>query len=361
MTRARDLGIPFEGAPGPWNAITDVAGVTVGYTTLVAEADKARSIRTGVTAILPRGAQPAEPVFASWFALNGNGEMTGTTWIDESGFLEGPVVLTNTHSVGVARDAVVAWQIQHSALFQMWSNPLVAETYDGHLNDVNGFHVQAAHVWQALEAAQSGPVAEGNVGGGTGMMCYEFKGGTGTASRRVNLHETLYTIGVLVQANFGARHQLQIAGMPVGKLLTADAPFTEGVNLYEERGSIIVVAATDAPLLPHQLRRVAKRVSLGIARTGGMAGNSSGDIFVAFSTANAGVARPSAPPAQVQMLPNDALTPLFSATALATEEAILNALIAAETMQGHDGHVAVALPHDPLRKILAERLSSIPR
>jgi D-aminopeptidase len=361
MTRARDLGIPFEGVPGPWNAITDVAGVTVGYTTLIAEADHARSIRTGVTAILPRGAQPAEPVFAGWFALNGNGEMTGAAWLEESGFLEGPVVLTNTHSVGVARDAVVAWQIQHRALFQPWSNPVVAETYDGYLNDINGFHVQAAHVWQALDAAQSGPVAEGNVGGGTGMMCYEFKGGTGTASRRVTLKGIPYTIGVLVQANFGVRHQLQIAGVPVGKRLTADAPFTGGADFYQEQGSIIVVAATDAPLLPHQLKRVAKRASLGIARTGGMAGNSSGDIFVAFATANAGAARPPAPLAHVQMLPNEAITPLFSATALATEEAILNALIAAETMQGHEGRIAVALPHDPLQKFFAEHLPPLPR
>lgn len=358
MTRARDLSIPFEGTPGLWNAITDVEGVTVGYTTLVADTDDARAIRTGVTAILPRGAHPEAPVFAGWFALNGNGEMTGTTWIEESGFLEGPVVLTNTHSVGVVRDAVVAWQVQHNALFQLWSNPLVAETYDGYLNDINGFHVQAAHVWQALDSAQSGPVAEGNVGGGTGMMCYEFKGGTGTASRRVNIKGSLFTIGVLVQANFGVRHQLQIAGVPVGKLLTAEAPFTGGADLYQEQGSIIVVVATDAPLLPHQLKRVAKRASMGIARTGGMAGNGSGDIFVAFSTANAGAARPSASLAQVQMLPNEAMTPLFNVTALATEEAILNALIAAETMCGQAGRTATALPHDQLRTVLAQRLAS---
>lgn len=348
MTRARDLGIPFDGQPGPWNAITDVPGIEVGYVTLI----EGEAVRTGVTAILPRGQESADPVFAGWFPLNGNGEMTGTTWMDESGFLEGPVLLTNTHSVGVVRDAVVAWQVKHGKLFQPYSYPLVAETYDGYLNDINGFHVKAEHAHEALDNARSGPLAEGNVGGGTGMICYEFKGGTGTASRQLSKSAGGYTVGALVQANFGTRYQLTIAGAPVGKEITAHAPFTNGVDRYNDRGSIIIVVATDAPLLPHQLKRLARRAGLGLARTGGVAANSSGDIFLAFSTANPNAAKPAAELARAEFVPNDEITPLFEAAILATEEAILNALTAAKTMTGLEGRTVYALPHDEVRVVL---------
>jgi D-aminopeptidase len=356
MKRARDLGIPFDGVPGPWNAITDVLGVEVGYTTLVAGDGPLQvgvgPVRTGVSAILPRGRASHDPVFASWFPLNGNGEMTGTAWVEESGFLEGPILLTNTHSVGLVRDAVVGWQARTGKLFQPWSLPVVAETYDGFLNDINGFHVKETDVLRALQTAASGPLAEGNVGGGTGMICYEFKGGTGTSSRTLNDRDGGYRVGVLVQANFGVRGQLQIAGVPVGKEITAYVPFPQRTSPDPERGSIIVVVATDAPLLPHQLKRVARRPALGIARTGGMAGNNSGDIFISFSTANAGAAKPIGRLAQVKMLPNDQITPLFEATALATEEAIINALVAAETMKGVDGHIVYGLPQEELREVL---------
>jgi D-aminopeptidase len=351
------LGIPFDWIPGPWNSITDVPGVEVGYTTLIAGEGALRigagPVRTGVTAVLPRGKASNDPVFAGWFPLNGNGEMTGTTWIEESGFLEGPIMITNTHSVGLVRDAVVGWQARTGQLFQPWSNPVVAETYDGYLNDINGFHVKEVHVLHAIETAASGPIAEGNVGGGTGMICYEFKGGTGTASRQLAERDGGYAVGVLVQANFGARFQLQIAGAPVGRALTEHAPFTQGVDSYNERGSIIIIVATDAPLLPHQLKRLAKRAALGVARTGGTAGNGSGDIFIAFSTANPGAAKSSAGLAQVQMLTNDRITPLFNATVLATEEAIINALVAAETMTGIEGRTVHAIPHEPLKRVLA--------
>ena len=356
MKRARDLGIPFDGVPGPWNAITDVLGVEVGYTTLVAGDGPLQvgvgPVRTGVSAILPRGRASYDPVFASWFPLNGNGEMTGTAWVEESGFLEGPILLTNTHSVGLVRDAVVGWQARTGKLFQPWSLPVVAETYDGFLNDINGFHVKETDVLRALQTAASGPLAEGNVGGGTGMICYEFKGGTGTSSRTLNDRDGGYRVGVLVQANFGVRGQLQIAGVPVGKEITAYVPFPQRTSPDPERGSIIVVVATDAPLLPHQLKRVARRPALGIARTGGMAGNNSGDIFISFSTANAGAAKPIGRLAQVKILPNDQITPLFEATALATEEAIINALVAAETMKGVDGHIVYGLPQEELREVL---------
>ncbi len=348
MTRARDLGIPFEGYPGPWNAITDVPGIEVGYVTLI----EAGAVRTGVTAILPRGKESADPVCAGWFPLNGNGEMTGTTWIEESGFLEGPILLTNTHSVGVVRDAVVAWQVKYGKLFQPYSYPLVAETYDGYLNDINGFHVKAEHAHEALNNARSGPMAEGNVGGGTGMICYEFKGGTGTASRQLSKSAGGYTVGVLVQANFGSRYQLLVAGVPVGKEITTQAPFTNGVDRYNDRGSIIIVVATNAPLLPHQLKRLARRAGLGLARTGGVAANSSGDIFLAFSTANPGIAKPASGLSQAAFVPNDRLTPLFEAAILATEEAILNALAAAETMTGLEGRTIHALPHAELQAVL---------
>lgn len=361
-SRARDLGIPFSGTPGPYNAITDVTGVTVGHTTLIS-GDGAREvgkgpIRTGVTAILPRGKR-YDPVFAGWYALNGNGEMTGTTWIEEAGFLEGPIALTNTHSVGVVRDAVISWQVQNKlydpvAQEIFWIMPVVAETYDGHLNDINGFHVKPEHVFAALDGAAGGPVAEGNVGSGTGMVCHEFKGGIGTASRRLDDKAGGYTVGVLVQANHGVREDLTIAGMPVGERI----PLSEVPTgwLYKAlaargAGSIIVVVATDAPLLPHQLKRIARRVPLGIARVGSHGENGSGDIFVAFSTANSGAAgRSGVKP--VSMLPNDQMNPLFVAAVQAVEEAIVNALVAARTISGIYGNTAYALPHDRLRSLL---------
>jgi L-aminopeptidase/D-esterase-like protein len=347
--RARDLGVPFDGTPGKLNAITDVAGVEIGHTTLISGDGPlkvgAGPIRTGVTAILPRGKESADPVFAGWFSLNGNGEMTGTTWIEESGFLEGPVMLTNTSSVGLVRDAVVKFYTQKAKQQQPWLLPVVAETFDGYLNDTHGFHITEKHAFAALESAKGGEVAEGNVGGGTGMTCCEFKGGIGTASRKLDAKLGGFTVGVLVQANFGLRPQLQIAGVPVGREIT------EGAYRTRESGSIIIAIATDAPLLPHQLKRLARRASLGLARTGSVAGNGSGDIFLAFSTANPGAARKDAP-GPVTMLPNEAMNPLFEATVQATEEAIINALVAAETMTGRDGHKVIALPHDRLREVL---------
>jgi D-aminopeptidase len=349
--RARDLGIPFEGTPGPLDAITDVRGVEVGHTTLISGEGKLvvghGPVRTGVTAIWPRGKAAAEPVFAGWFSLNGNGEMTGTTWIEESGFLEGPVMLTNTSSVGTVRDAVVKYYTQKSKQQQPWVLPVVAETYDGYLNDTHGFHVKEGHVFAALESAKSGAVAEGNVGGGTGMVCFGFKGGIGTASRTLPAAQGGYTVGVLVQSNFGARPQLRIAGVPVGQEIPAQAA------RRNESGSIIITVATDAPLLPHQVKRLARRAALGLARTGSVAGNSSGDIFIAFSTANPGAARPDGV-IRLEMLPNERMNALFEATAQATEEAIINALVAAETMTGRDGHTVPALPHDRVREILAK-------
>jgi L-aminopeptidase/D-esterase-like protein len=344
--RARDLGIPFDGSPGALNAITDVSGVEVGMSTLIS----GDTVRTGVTAILPRGNTSSDPVFAGWFPLNGNGEMTGTTWIDEAGFLEGPVFITNTHSVGTVRDAAIQWAAQRGRLFQPWALPVVAETYDGGLNDINGFHVKPEHVFAALDGAQSGAVPEGNVGGGTGMRCYGFKCGTGTASRTMPTPAGDYSVGVLVQANHGARHLLRIAGVPVGTELPNTSPPDERDD-DEASKSIIIVVATDAPLLPHQLKRLARRASLGLARTGSISGNGSGDIFIAFSTANPGAA--SAPGnAQIAMLSNRHITPLFEATVQATEEAIINALIAAETMTGMNGRTASAIPHDRVRDIL---------
>lgn len=354
--RARDLGIPFEGRTGPLNAITDVSGIQVGFVTLISGQGKLSAgqgpVRTGVTAILPRGRASSDPVFAGWYSLNGNGEMTGTTWVEESGFLEGPVMITNTHSVGVVRDAVIAWRVRNGQMNQPWSLPVVAETWDGWLNDINGFHVRNEHVFESLDRASSGPVAEGNVGGGTGMVCYEFKGGTGTSSRRLSKARGGYTVGVLVQANFGLRFQLRIAGVPVGKELTGNAPYSGGRDRDEETGSVIVVVATDAPLLPHQLKRLARRVPLGLARTGSRSGNGSGDIFIAFSTANPGAFRPDGGKAALEMLPNGELSRLFSATLLATEEAVINALVAAETMEGRDGHRIEAVPHGKLKKVL---------
>jgi L-aminopeptidase/D-esterase-like protein len=343
--RARDLGIPFEGTPGPLNAITDVQGLEVGHTTLISDVNPQKPVRTGVTAILPRGKTSKDQVFAGWFALNGNGEMTGTTWVEESGLLEGPVMITNTHSVGVVRDATIAWRLKHDLMPQPWALPVVAETWDGWLNDSNGFHVKPDHVFAALDNAKSGPVAEGNVGGGTGMICHGFKGGIGTSSRKLDERAGGYTLGVLAQCNHGGRQQLRIAGVPVG------LEMTEEVLKREDLGSIIVVVATDAPLLPHQLKRLARRVSMGLARNGSVAGNGSGDIFIAFSTANPNAA-PSSGVAKLDMLANEGMNSLFSATVQATEEAIINALIAAETMTGVDDHKVIAIPHKLLQQIL---------
>lgn len=357
--RARELGVPFDGTPGPLNAISDVAGVTVGHATIIAGEGPLvvgqGPVRTGVTAVLPRGRDTLQaPAFAGWFSLNGNGEMTGTTWVEESGFLEGPVLITNTHSVGVVRDATIAWRLKagppDSSGFS-WALPVVAETWDGYLNDINGMHVNPTHVFNALESARGGPVAEGSVGGGTGMVCYGFKGGIGTASRRLDQQSGRYTVGVLLQANFGVRRQLRVAGVPVGTEITEGVP-RDGAGAGEaETGSVIVVVATDAPLLPHQLKRLARRVSLGLARTGSMSGNGSGDIFIAFSTANPGAFSASSP-AKVEMVSNESISPLFTATVQATEEAVINALVASDTMVGANSHRVVGLPHDRLQEVL---------
>ena len=357
--RARDLGVPFDGTPGPLNAITDVAGVTVGHTTLISGEGKLQvgkgPVRTGVTAVMPRGKDSMNnPVFAGWWSLNGNGEMTGTTWVEESGFLEGPVMITNTHSVGVVRDAVIQWRVQHGQpdpTGYWWSLPVVAETWDGWLNDINGFHVKPEHAFHAIDSAHSGAVEEGNVGGGTGMICNGFKGGIGTSSRRIDTKLGNYTVGVLVQCNYGSRRNLRIAGVPAGLEIPEDDAYANTAFAQEDRGSIIVVVATDAPLIAHQLKRLARRVSLGLGRNGSISGNGSGDIFIAFSTANSGAAKPDAL-AQLTMLPNDQLNPVFSATVEATEEAIINAMVAAETMTGIENHRVIALPHDKLREVL---------
>ncbi|HSY05964.1 MAG TPA: P1 family peptidase [Steroidobacteraceae bacterium] len=359
--RARDLGVPFDGTPGPLNAITDVDGVLVGHTTLIDGNGKLvvgkGPVRTGVTAVLPRGADSMQQFsFAGWFSENGNGEMTGTTWVEESGFLEGPVLITNTHSVGVVRDAVIAWRVAHGPADpteSWWSLPVVAETWDGWLNDINGFHVKAEHVFHALDSARSGPVEEGAVGGGTGMVCNGFKGGIGTSSRKLTDKDGGYLVGVLVQCNYGRRQNLRIAGIPVGREIEGDDPYAWVPADLAERGSIIVVVATNAPLLPHQLKRIARRVSLGIGRNGSIAGNGSGDIFIAFSTANSRASELGHLVA-LQMVPNDSLDPLFAATVEATEEAIVNAMVAATDMTGIDGHRVRALPHDQLRAVLAK-------
>jgi len=360
--RARDLGIPFEGTPGKFNAITDVPGVEVGYTTLISGEGKLEvgkgPVRTGVTAILPRGhASLNDPVYAGFFSLNGNGEMTGTAWVDESGFLEGPIIMTNTHSVGVARDAVIAWRVNHGAADKTgywWSLPVVAETWDGWLNDINGFHVKPEDVWRALDSAHGGALQEGSVGGGTGMICYEFKGGNGTASRKIdirpegadkNASPQSFIVGVFLQANFGRRPQLTIAGIPVGKKIPGDV-------YKQESGSCIAVIATDAPLLPNQLKRLARRVSLGLARTGTISGNGSGDLFIAFSTANPNVADPDQITHNVQTIPNDLMDPIFTGVVQATEEAVVNALIDNHSMTGRDNNRVDALPHNRLRELL---------
>lgn len=350
--RARDLGVPFDGTPGAFNAITDVKGVEVGHTTLISGAGKLKvgegPVRTGVTAILPRGKESQDAVFGGWFTLNGNGEMTGTTWLEDSGFLEGPVMITNTHSVGVVRDAVIAWRVNHGPPDQQgywWSLPVVAETWDGELNDVNGFHVKPEHAWHALDTAHGGAVEEGNVGGGTGMICNEFKGGIGTSSRVLAAKYGGYTVGVLVQCNYGQRDQLRIAGVPVGREIS------EHTVRKDDVGSIIVVVATDAPLIPTQLKRLARRVSLGLGRDGSFSGDGSGDIFIAFSTANPGAGNPRGT-RDLKMLPNDQLNPVFLGTVQATEEAVINAMVAAETMKGINDYEVIALPHDRLREVL---------
>ena len=360
--RARDLGIPFQGDPGPLNAITDVSGVRVGHATII-EGEGALvvgegPVRTGVTAVLPR-TESYEPVFAGWYALNGNGEMTGTTWVEESGFLEGPVMITNTHSVGIVHDAVIEWARDRRANHPIspgvwWSLPVVGETWDGWLNDINGFHVRKEHAFAALDGASGGAVVEGAVGGGTGMICNGFKGGIGTSSRVVGE----YVVGVLVQCNYGRRPDLLIAGVPVGAELvdwdeTAGGDEDAGTtpSAPEDVGSIIVVVATDAPLLPHQLKRMARRVPVGIGRMGGYGSNSSGDIFIAFSTANEGAWSREAN-TRVDMVSNDAISPLLQAAALATEEAITNAMVAAESMTGRDDHRIDELPEQEVRRIL---------
>ncbi|MEM7331332.1 MAG: P1 family peptidase [Chloroflexota bacterium] len=358
MPKARTLGIPFNGETGPLNAITDVAGVEVGHTTLISgEGDLVVGqgpVRTGVTAVLPRGKRYA-PVMAGWYALNGNGEMTGTTWVEESGFLESPIMITNTHSVGAVHEAVIAWSYKQKLYSPryadvFWSLPVVGETYDGVLNDINGFHVKQSHVFAALDQATSGDVAEGCVGGGTGMICHGFKGGIGSSSRIVLFNDVRYTVGVIVQANYGSRQNLMIAGQPVGKLMPDLMPEINQKKPANRDGSIIVIVATDAPLLPHQLKRLARRVPLGIARVGGMGADSSGDIFIAFSTANEGAAQRHGV-GQVAMLPNDQMTPIFEATVFATEEAIVNALTSATTMTGINGNTVHAIPNGRLREL----------
>ncbi|SRR5579884_245048 len=358
--RARDLGVPFEGTPGPLNAITDVRGVEVGNTTLISGNGPLKvgigPVRTGVTVIFPRGKANPDPVYAGWFSQNGNGEMTGTTWVEESGFLEGPVAITNTHSVGVVRDAVIAWGLKHGTFHQDWALPVVAETWDGWLNDLDGFHVKPDDVFHALEDAHTGAVPEGAVGGGTGMICYGFKGGIGTASRVLSKDEGGYTVGVLVQCNCGARRQLVIAGVPVGKEIpedTPDAMFRDsaGTEKQGELGSIIIIVATDAPLIPTQLKRLARRATMGLARTGSISGNGSGDIFLAFSTANPH-ANDAPGPNTVKTVANERINPLFAATVQATEEAIVNAMVGAKTMTGIDGHTVIGLPHEKLQQVL---------
>ncbi|HUF08399.1 MAG TPA: P1 family peptidase [Rhodothermales bacterium] len=365
--RARDLGLPMEGTPGPLNAITDIDGIEVGFTTLIKGEPGPLvvgqgPVRTGVTAIFPRGKANLDPVFGAWFTLNGNGEMTGTTWVEESGFVEGPIMITNTHSVGIVRDAVIRWMVREGHLQYDFMMPVVAETYDA-LNDINGQHVREEHAIAAMDSARGGPVAEGNVGGGTGMKCHSFKGGTGTASQLVDG----YTVGVLVQCNYGRRSQLRIAGVPVGLEMTEprlcwdspEAPERWGIRRCSsgvptsdvDRGSIIIVLATDAPLLPHQLKRLVKRAALGVGKMGGIGGNSSGDIFIAFSTANPGAADADST-RMVEMRPNETLDPLFQATIWAVEEAIVNAMLGADTMTGADYLRVPALPKDRLVEVM---------
>ena len=361
--RARDLGIPFVGTPGVFNAITDVQGVEVGYSTIITGKGENTvgngPIRTGVTAIFPRGkAKKFSPVYANWYSLNGNGEMTGTTWVTESGFLETPIMITNTNSVGVVRDAVLKWYVDtdwYSGEDWWYTYPVVAETYDGFLNDIYGFHVKEKHVLEAIENSSSGQIAEGNIGGGTGMMCLGFKGGTGTSSRVLKINDSSYTVGAIVQSNFGAKRNLSIAGVPVGVELkdTLNSVFNgpPKSRRQEGDGSIIVIVATDVPLLPHQLKRIAQRIPLGIGIVGGRGSNGSGDIFLAFSTANEGAFNRD-DIASITSMPNDLLMPVFEATVQVVEEAIINAMIATETMEGINGNTSYAIPHDVLVETL---------
>lgn len=361
--RARDLSVPFDGTPGKFNAITDVQGVEVGHSTIISgEGENVAGkgpVRTGVTAIFPRGrSKKFSPVYANWYSLNGNGEMTGTTWVTESGFLETPIMITNTNSVGVVRDAVLKWYVDtdwYGSEDWWYTYPVVAETYDGFLNDIYGFHVKEKHVLEAIADAKIGKVPEGNVGGGTGMMCLGFKGGIGTSSRIVKVKDSSYTLGVLVQSNFGSKRNLNIAGVHVGRELkdTLNYKFNAPPNSRRQEGdgSIIVIVATDAPLLPHQLKRIAQRVPLGVGIVGGRGSNGSGDIFLAFSTANEKAFNRDENTI-VETIANDRITPLFEATVQAVEEAIINAMVAAETMEGINGNTAYALPHDLLVDIL---------
>jgi len=363
--RARDLGVPFDGVPGTYNAITDVPGVEVGYSTIISGHGETKlgkgPVRTGVTAIFPRGkAKKFSPVYANWYSLNGNGEMTGTTWMTESGFLETPIMITNTNSVGVVRDAVLKYYVDtdwYRGETWWYTYPVVAETYDGFVNDIYGFHVKEEHVLEAINNASSGKIKEGNVGGGTGMMCLGFKGGTGTSSRKIEFEGKTYTLGVLVQSNFGSKDLFTVAGVPVGRVLkdTLNYEF-HGAPIsrrQEGDGSIIVVVATDAPFLPHQLKRIVQRVSLGIGMVGGRGSNGSGDIFIAFSTANEGAFNRD-DITSVETFPNDQITPFFDATTSAVEEAIINAMLAAEDMEGIHGNKGYALPGELLVKVLKE-------
>jgi L-aminopeptidase/D-esterase-like protein len=359
--RARDLGIPFVGETGKYNTITDVKGVEVGYSTIISgEGDSTAGkgpIRTGVTAIFPRG-KKFSPVYANWYSLNGNGEMTGTTWVTESGFLETPIMITNTNSVGIVRDTVLKWYVDidwYQGEDWWYTYPVVGETYDGFLNDIYGFHVKEEHVLEAIDNTTIGAIAEGNVGGGTGMMCLGFKCGTGTSSRVINIKDKTYTVGVLVQANFGSKKNLTIAGVPVGRALKDTESEIYNAPPQSRRqegdGSIIAIVATDAPLLPHQLKRIAQRIPLGIGIVGGRGSNGSGDIFLAFSTANKNAFNRDEN-TTVETLPNDKMTPLFEATVNAVEESIINAMVAAETMEGNNGNTSYAIPHDQLIDVL---------
>lgn len=355
--RARDLGIPFAGNTGPLNAITDLEGLTVGHETIIKDLENGKAVRTGVTAILPRGKRTNDlPVFGASFALNGNGEMTGTAWLEESGMLEGPVLITNTHSVGAVHEGAIEWRVEQGASDSggfWWSLPIIAETWDGYLNDINGFHVRKEHAKAALASAKNGPVQEGNVGGGTGMICHSFKCGIGTSSRIVETVDGKFTVGVLVQANYGSRETLRVAGVPVGKYYNDDTTFNEAGTPEKDMGSIIIVVATDAPLLPHQLKRLAKRAALGLARNGSYAGNGSGDIFIAFSTANDN-AKQGGAVTTVKMITNDEIDPLFLGTVQATEEAIINALVAGKDLKGTQGRTVKAISHEKLQQILLQ-------
>jgi D-aminopeptidase len=352
--RGRELGLPFPGTPGPYNAISDVAGVEVGTVTLISGEGPLRRghgpVRTGVTAILPRGRASALACAAGYCSLNGNGEMTGAAWVEESGELQSPITITNTHSCGVTRDATLRWLVERGIdMGQHWGLPVAAETYDGELNDISGFHVTAEHAMAALDGARSGPVELGSVGGGTGMICYDFKGGNGSASRIVEVAGERYTLAVFVQSNFGAREQFVLLGVPIGRHLTHDK------LRFREQGSVIVVVATDAPLLAHQLKRIARRVPLGLARTGTVAHNGSGDIFLAFSTANeAAFATRSGGVRRMDWLPNASLDPLFTATVEAVEEAVIDSMLVNDTMVGCDGNRSIALPHDEVLALMRQ-------